>query len=138
MIWIAAAIFVVVSAAAWALDWMSFHQGISRPEVFLLDDVLTGGLSAALVVVVMRRAAEKQCDLERRLKLQGDMNHHIRNALQPILYAYTITPNEYTPMVRESVQRIEWALREVLQDPHAAASDPTAYSDKIDKIHSPE
>ena len=117
---------------------MSLHQGVSRPEVFLLDDILTGGVSAALVVVLLRGAEERQRNLERRLKVQAEMNHHIRNALQPILYAYTITPNEYTPMVRESVQRIEWALREVLQDPHAEAADPTAYSDKIDKIHSPE
>ena len=117
---------------------MSLHQGVSRPEVFLLDDILTGGVSAALVVVLLRGAEERQRNLERRLKVQAEMNHHIRNALQPILYAYTITPNEYTPMVRESVQRIEWALREVLQDPRAAAADPTAHSDKIDKIHSPE
>ena len=130
----AIAVFVVVTAAAWGVDWISAREGVRRPEVLLLDDALTGAVSAVLVAVLMRRAHEKELELKRRLKVQSEMNHHIRNALQPILYAATIEPNEYTPMVRDSIQRIEWALREVLQEPSGNGD----YSAKIDKIHSPE
>jgi TolA-binding protein len=43
------------------------------------------------------------------------MNHHIRNALQVIAYANaTGDPDESMKLIRSSVERIEWALREVL------------------------
>ena len=43
------------------------------------------------------------------------MNHHIRNALQVITYA-TATQNQTdsVALIGSSVERIEWALREVL------------------------
>ena len=43
------------------------------------------------------------------------MNHHIRNALQVITYA-TATDNQKNSvnLIHSSVERIEWALREVL------------------------
>ena len=43
------------------------------------------------------------------------MNHHIRNSLQVITYATATQSNsESMEMIRSSVERIEWALREVL------------------------
>jgi two-component sensor histidine kinase len=50
-----------------------------------------------------------------RLRMIAEMNHHVRNALQVISYSSQTQPNEdLARMVRESSQRIEWALREVL------------------------
>ena len=43
------------------------------------------------------------------------MNHHIRNALQVIAYAnLTSDKDESVELIHRSVERIEWALREVL------------------------
>jgi len=47
------------------------------------------------------------------LKMIGDLNHHVRNALQSIqLSAYSTQDQEIIASVGDSVQRIEWALRE--------------------------
>jgi len=43
------------------------------------------------------------------------MNHHVRNSLQVISFASSMPePEELRNKVREAVERIEWALREVL------------------------
>ena len=47
--------------------------------------------------------------------LVADMNHHVRNALQVITYANaTSIDGKFTEQVRDSIERIDWALREVL------------------------
>jgi hypothetical protein len=138
LIWKLLLVFLLVSFAAAGLDWLSAREGMQRKELLFLDDVLTGLVSAAFVFVVSRRADERQNELERRLKVAGEMNHHIRNALQPIVYAHTLDPNQYTPMVRDSVRRIEWALNVVLEgdgEPQVRDAEPSV---KIDKIHTPE
>jgi hypothetical protein len=53
--------------------------------------------------------------VSQRLRTFADMNHHIRNALQVITYASAAqNQNDSVDMIRSSVERIEWALREVL------------------------
>ena len=52
------------------------------------------------------------------------MNHHIRNSLQVITYATATQKNsESMEMIRSSVERIEWALREVLPGHVEAPAD---------------
>ncbi|GAC1663542.1 MAG: hypothetical protein NVS9B15_26560 [Acidobacteriaceae bacterium] len=98
LLWKIVAVFVIVTAGGGGLDWLSSREGMKSRELLFLDAVLTGAVSAAFVFVVMGRADEREAELERRLKVAGQMNHHIRNALQPILYAQTISPNEFTPI----------------------------------------
>ena len=53
-----------------------------------------------------------------RMQVISEMNHHIRNALQVITYASAAQNQndsvDSVDMIRSSVERIEWALREVL------------------------
>lgn len=43
------------------------------------------------------------------------MNHHVRNALQLISYAQSSEDRaEHVQKVRSAIERIDWALREVL------------------------
>jgi hypothetical protein len=45
----------------------------------------------------------------------AEMNHHVRNALQPIMYSpYLKEQAEQVRTIQEGTRRIEWALREVL------------------------
>jgi hypothetical protein len=44
-----------------------------------------------------------------------EMNHHIRNALQIIIYtASNANDRDGVDKIRDAAKRIEWALREVL------------------------
>jgi len=50
-----------------------------------------------------------------RMQVIGEMNHHIRNAIAPIaLAADTIENQHLIRIVSEGVDRIDWALREIL------------------------
>ena len=66
-----------------------------------------------IVYLYERRRHRKNLD---RLRVIAQMNHHIRNALQPMLYmASGNVPRELQmQMMRDCVDRIEWALTDVL------------------------
>ncbi|HEY3928118.1 MAG TPA: hypothetical protein VGL89_07080 [Candidatus Koribacter sp.] len=62
-----------------------------------------------------RTAQNRRQLVPARLEMIADMNHRIRNALQVLSYRAARHGNEKeTEMMRESIERIEWALREVL------------------------
>jgi two-component sensor histidine kinase len=60
----------------------------------------------------------------RKLKVIRMMNHHVRNSLQVISFASSLPQREeLASRVRDSVERIEWALREVLPGQREDISD---------------
>jgi two-component sensor histidine kinase len=64
----------------------------------------------------------------RKLEVIRLMNHHVRNSLQVISFA-ALAPQqkELASEIRDAVQRIEWALREVLPGQREDISSLTAY-----------
>lgn len=103
------------------IDALLARAGL-RADVWRFDDVLLGLLVAVFVLSLelhhqreLRRQAEK-------IAIMQEMNHHVRNALQVIVYAAaTTTDQELAKQTRTAIDRIEWALREVL--PGEAAKD---------------
>ena len=90
--------------------WLQQHTA-SR-AVAILDDALVG-IGVGLVVLLYERRNRR--NMIRKLEVIRLMNHHVRNSLQVISFAAS-TPQreEITTQVRDAVERIEWALREVL------------------------
>ena len=77
-----------------------------------VDDLLIGILSGFLVFAYERH--QHKLILE-KMRVVADMNHHVRNALQPIMYSpYLKEQAEQVRTIQEGTRRIEWALREVL------------------------
>lgn len=80
---------------------------------------LAEGLSA-VVVALLTAGFIHQADKRReaallRMQVIAEMNHHIRNALAAIaLSTDTIQDQQSIRVISESVDRVEWALREVL------------------------
>jgi signal transduction histidine kinase len=73
--------------------------------------LLIGWLASALVRIITER---RQVTVA-RLEVIAEMNHHIRNALTAISLSASTIPNEQSVrVIRESVDRIEWTLREIL------------------------
>jgi hypothetical protein len=59
-----------------------------------------------------------------RMRIIAEMNHHVRNALQPILYSPFLKEQaEQVRLIQESTRWIEWALREVLPGPPEPESE---------------
>lgn len=78
----------------------------------LFDNVCTGILAGLLAFFYERQRHKR---VERQLRMIADMNHHVRNALQSITYApYIQSQVEQIHVIRSSVDRIQWALREIL------------------------
>jgi hypothetical protein len=92
-------------------DQLSIRYGLHESQR-VLDDV-SGGLIAGFLVFRYERFRQRH--LAERLHTIASMNHHVRNALQVIMYsAYVPSNQEQLGRIRDAVERIEWALREVL------------------------
>jgi signal transduction histidine kinase len=83
------------------------------------ERVLAEGLSALVVALLtagLIRQAEQRRQAELlRMQVIAEMNHHIRNALAAISLSTDMIKNQQSiRVISESVDRIEWSLREVL------------------------
>jgi hypothetical protein len=83
------------------------------------ERLLAEGLSALIVSCLIAKLAHITRQEHRltvaRMQVIAEMNHHIRNALTPISLSAHITDNqELIRAISEGVDRIDWALREIL------------------------
>jgi len=96
------------------VDQASMHFGLKGSQR-VVDDICGGAIVGLLVFWFARMKTQYRAQRSRTIAL---MNHHVRNALQVIKYAGYIRPEaEQSVQVKDAVQRIEWALREVLPAP---------------------
>src|SRR5690348_6939375 len=104
------------------LPLVSFVLGI-LVEAFLRQESIRGwvlwidNIAAALLLglVVFFYERRRERELLRKLQVIELMNHHVRNALQPIMYIpYSQDQQQQLNTIRDAVNRIDWALREIL------------------------
>ena len=109
--WKAILVFKLVSAFLVLADQLSIRFGLDGSQR-IVDDLL-GGLIAGLIFYFYERHRLRR--LRQQLHIIDLMNHHARNALQPLMFI-TDEPESRVQMklVEECVRRIDWALREVL------------------------
>jgi len=90
--------------------WLERH--VRNLYLAIADDALVGIAVALLVLFYERR---QRRNMIRKLEVIRLMNHHVRNSLQVISFAALASQQEKaTGELRDAVDRIEWALREVL------------------------
>ncbi len=90
--------------------WLQQHA--RTHSIAIITDAALG-IAAGLLVLFYERRQEQ--NIIRKLEVIRLMNHHVRNSLQVISFV-TSTPQqeELARDIRDAVERIEWALREVL------------------------
>jgi K+-sensing histidine kinase KdpD len=87
----------------------------SRP--ILVSDYLQGLAAAAMFYAVALYYTAYQQTLQAQLNMIAEMNHHVRNALAAITFSADLSKSpQLVEVSRSAVNRIEWALREVLPD----------------------
>jgi signal transduction histidine kinase len=107
----AAAVFIIGST----LDWILLHEHEPKTVTVEISDALGGMVAGSLVFRLLQYERERRRRLRQRLEVIADMNHHIRNALQVISgTAYSAADQQQLEAVRQSVNRIQWTLREIL------------------------
>lgn len=108
-------IVLVVGAIGVGFDQLLVREGVHRLDIIALSNGLTGIAAGLLYFQITRIERERRATTQERLRTIAEMNHHIRNALQVIAYASTATDKtQSVELIDQSVERIEWALREVL------------------------
>jgi signal transduction histidine kinase len=86
------------------------------------ERLLAEGVSAIVVAVLtarlMHASNQRREAALLRMQVISEMNHHIRNALAAISLTTAVMQNQQSiRVISESVDRIEWTLREILLRP---------------------
>lgn len=81
----------------------------------VVAEAVTALIVGGLAVLLMREVTTLRETTIARLQVIAEMNHHIRNALAAIsLSAYVIEDQQSVRFISDAVNRIDWALREIL------------------------
>ena len=117
---------LLVALSNYALEVRLHRDGVPGRDLILLSSFLVGLVAAVLVYLLSVRERQRRAYVDCRLRVIAEMNHHIRNALQVITF-YNRKGEKHEVGVIEAVERIQWALREVLpQLPESLTEAPTA------------
>ena len=133
---------VVVSLIGFLLDWVLVKEGLPRLDMLIFSNGLTGLFAGGLFWQMAREAKASRDLVAERMKTIAELNHHIRNPLQVIKFLggqkRSGLDDVQLQLINDSVDRIEWALREVLprypignistplQDEHVDAVGPAS------------
>jgi hypothetical protein len=109
---------VIVSLIGILLDWLLVKEGLPRLDMLIFSNGLTGLFAGGLFWQMAREAKSSRDLVAERMKTIAELNHHIRNALQVIKFLGVQNRSSLDAvqlqLINDSVDRIEWALREVL------------------------
>jgi hypothetical protein len=110
-----AGILLFVISATMDVSLLRLHW--CRPIVTaVFSDCILAVVTFALLYRMLHYGQQRKIQVIERLATIDEMNHHVRNALQIISFnarAAACNEHELTE-IKEAVQRINWALREVL------------------------
>jgi len=93
--------------------WLVPDLGGNRER--LLAEALSALIVSCLIARLAHMARQRQRLTIARMQVISEMNHHIRNALAPISLSMDALENQQLiRIISEGVDRIDWALREIL------------------------
>jgi hypothetical protein len=129
---------VIVSLIGVVLDRLLLKEGLPRLDMLVFSNSLTGLFAGGLIWQMAREAKASRDLVAERMKTIAELNHHIRNALQVIKFLGTQKRSGFDAvqlqLINDSVDRIEWALREVLpRYPIGDISTPV-HDEEVDAI----
>jgi ABC-type bacteriocin/lantibiotic exporter with double-glycine peptidase domain len=110
-----------------ALQWIIYDRFLHQDGLRLVGSVISGIFAAALVHAMSLRTRHSRLAELRRLESIALMNHHIRNALQAIVLCSGTS--ESAEIIRESVNRIEWALSDIVPGTEDDLKSPESAKD---------
>jgi hypothetical protein len=109
---------VAVAVIGFLLDRILDKQGLPRIDMLIISNAMTGLFAGGLFYQIVRKERAGRELVRARMKTIAELNHHIRNALQVIKFwgaqQRPALDAMQLQLINDSVDRIEWALREVL------------------------
>jgi len=136
LVLICIAVILLVWIVGFGFDRLLARDGVTRSDILLLSNGLTGLVAGCFFYTWAMNERMRRELIRERLRTIAEMNHHIRNALQVITYAMAAgKDDESVKLIRDSVERIEWALREVLPGHVAAPAEPPTQHERQESLH---
>jgi len=97
------------------------QRSLTRISIYV-DDLVLGVLAGLMAFAYEHRRSR---ELRQKLAVISAMNHHVRNALQTISYVPYTEQAKQMLLIQQSVNRIQWALQEILPgESYSAGSFP--------------
>jgi signal transduction histidine kinase len=95
-------------------------------QMLWYSDMFMGLLTALVTGLGLLHYRTHMAADRARMRMIAEMNHHVRNAMTAIsLSVYAQNDPQLEKTTREAIQRIDWALREVLAQPESMPSRST-------------
>lgn len=105
----------VVAIGTSLAEWFFYAAGEPPLLMMIASNIFAGVLTTLLIAGVLGNIVDRADEVRTRLEMIVEMNHHVRNALQLISYsAYQTHDQEAIAAMHQGSERIEWALRELL------------------------
>jgi hypothetical protein len=106
------AVGIVAFSLGTLADWLS--RDVLHGAWRILDDIVLS-IFAGLIVLWYERLRTRE--LRQRIITARQINHHVRNELQTVVYAAEVQKDERLgTIVRNTMERIDWTLKEVLTE----------------------
>ena len=109
---------LAVAVIGFLLDRILVKEGLPRVDMLIISNAVTGLFAGGLFYQIVREERAGRELVRARMKTIAELNHHIRNALQVIKFwggqQRPALDAMQLQLINDSVDRIEWALREVL------------------------
>lgn len=105
-----------VFATSLVLDYTLLVHKDSALATVEISDIFAGLLAGILFFKILQAWRAQRQQILNRLHTIDEMNHHIRNALQVISLTVHANPQHAQELahIDQSVNRIQWTLREIL------------------------
>lgn len=103
---------ILVFLFALGLQWTIYDRFLHENGIRVVGSGIAAVIAIGVVVVLGMASRRQRLQEIERLQTIALLNHHIRNALQAIVTCSGASNS--TDTIRHSVERIEWALGEVL------------------------
>jgi hypothetical protein len=110
---------VIAGALVWIISSVADAALLPLDRTIVVRQIVgnfIGGLMATVVSLTLQLQSEEvhYRAAMQRAAIVAELNHHVRNALQVISLTTHGGKQEEIVAIRESVNRIQWALRELL------------------------
>lgn len=116
---------LLVFLIALGIQWVIYDRIMHEDGIRIVGSAIAALIATFLVQTLETTARNQQLRELKRLEVIALLNHHIRNALQAIVNS--TGSSDSTNTIRNSVERIEWALGSVLpglETPRRKAAAP--------------
>jgi hypothetical protein len=106
---VAIGIFAVLSS----IGFDRLMHGLIRPVY--ASDILEGAVVAVFSAAAMLKIQGRRREMQARMQIVEDVNHHVRNALSSVVLSAALREDpELNQLVRDACDRIDWVLSDVL------------------------